>query len=132
MENDMNKKIKKMRELKDRREEIAAEDKELKKEYDALAKSLGEELVEAGLDQVKVEGAGIVKPTEELKTWITDKEKLLAYLKENGHDGIIETEYIGWQRLLSWAKEMREDDEDLNNVSGMGHSISVVASLTRK
>lgn len=129
----MNQKITRLREIKDKREKLAKEDKELEAEYDALEIELGEDLIAAELAQVKVDGVGTVKPANKIKTWIIDKDKLVAYLKETNQIGIIEPDYIGWQRLLGWAKEKyeAEKDEGLKKIPGMGYSIKTIAALRR-
>jgi len=104
-----------MRQLKDRIDELSKEKTSMQKEFDLIRKSLlPERMEDEGIQNLTLKGIGRVSLRPELYVSIPADSKPLAYewLKEHGYASLV-TPYVQPSTLKAWAKEQIEHGVEL-------------------
>ena len=100
-------KLKKLRELKDKHEELDQQAKQVKAEFDDILENVIPQLMEVhGRETVTIGGVGGLSLGEKVHVYckVAYEPEFFAYLRERG-DGAIIKESIHHQTLCSWGKE---------------------------
>lgn len=94
-----------LRALKDRKEALAEQEKEVNKAIDALSIKLADALESAGVDSFKVKDVGSIRIEEVHRPNVADKTAFLAWLDARGA-GESAPRQVHHQRLVSLVKEL--------------------------
>lgn len=117
-ESPLTKQAKKLRKLKDEKEEIEEKLTQLNKQIDTLSETFAGEMESAGVESFKVEGVGSIYIQAINRPNIVDKDGFYKYLRDVGEAAIIK-ETIHAKTLQGWVNEHLEQGkalpESLNN-----------------
>ena len=107
--------VRELRKLKDRKEEIAEEEKAINKQIAAIeAQTLPEMMESEGLSAFKVPGVGSISLKNETYVYVpADKRAdLHQVLKANGNGDLV-TETVNHNTLQSWVKEQLAEGNEI-------------------
>lgn len=117
-----------LRALKDRKEDLAEQEKQVNKAIDELSIKLAESLESAGVDSFKVTGVGSIRIEEVHRPSVNDKEAFLAWLDARGASESAPRQ-VHHQRLVSLVKELLE--AGLNLPPGVSDFVQKRAAIRR-
>lgn len=101
-----------LRYLKDLKDNIEAGSKEVNKEIDEASQALAELMESMGLDGLKVADVGTVYIEAKNRPTIKDQDEFYAYLRSHNGEGMIK-ETVHPQTLAAWVKEELENARSL-------------------
>lgn len=101
-----------LRVLKDRKDDLAEQEKEVNKAIDTLSEKLAGAMESANVTSFKVAGVGSVRVDEIHRPSVNDKPTFIAWLDETGQ-GELAPRSIHHQRLTSLVKEHLEEHKPL-------------------
>lgn len=107
--------VRDLRKLKDRKEALAEEEKQINKDIAAIeGQKLPEMMEAAGISSFKVPGIGSVSIRNETYVYVAaeNRPKLHEALKESGNGDLV-TETVNHQTLQSWVKEQLEAGNEI-------------------
>ncbi len=130
---------KEFREAKDEKERLKAELKVVNVTLEGgvvggdyqpgLDTRIAEAMKDAGMDKFSMPGVGTVFLKESSKPTVEDADAMKAWLREEGHEGIIK-ETVAYMSLLGLCNELKEQFKSLPD--GVKTTDRTVAQLRRK
>lgn len=103
---------KRLRDAKDKKDELEEALTGTNKEIDELSKKLAERLESDGVDSIRVPDVGTVYIQIKNRPNVTDQDGLHMYLRENGHGAMIK-ETIHPMTLIGFVNERLKNNEEL-------------------
>lgn len=104
--------LRKMRKIRDRKDEISAEEKHLNAEYDALNRNVMDIYNARDIQSMKVEGVGTAYRQTTVQTKCINDDALAAWLDERG-EGSISKRTVHPATLKSYYKECLENGNEV-------------------